>query len=330
MDEDYSKDNRRNARNQAKADHFKNGKSQVRRHKDKVIESNERNPTYEAEVSHLGFKNRTSLAKETIKLLDELEKVKDKKEEDEDKDDYIKNTKLYSENTEIKLPSELKQVHEDGPDLEFPIQNIVSFIWEIDDDELSNWVILNYANPTKPGGNFEKDASVYEETLSISTGLYYSLSKGAGKSMYEKNKKLEEQDETDDGVYRGDLIYSPDVPVFRDEDFDLIEDWKNEYRSISIISIPAVNYGKFSTSEGFTKDDYETIMRERINRIYRAALKHGHTKIVLGPWGCGLEKGPLKQVIKWFSEDDLSDLFDEIYFLCDDEETSKMMQSTFF
>jgi hypothetical protein len=71
-------------------------------------------------------------------------------------------------------------------------------------------------------------------------------------------------------------------------------------------------------------------MRERINRIYRAALKHGHTKIVLGPWGCGLEKGPLKEVIKWFSEDDLSDLFDEIYFLCDDEETSKIMQSTFF
>jgi len=70
-------------------------------------------------------------------------------------------------------------------------------------------------------GNFEKDASVYEEALSISSGLYYSLSKGKGKSMYEKNKKLEEKDETDDGVYRGDLIYSPDVPFFRDEDFDL-------------------------------------------------------------------------------------------------------------
>jgi uncharacterized protein (TIGR02452 family) len=325
MDEDYSKDNRRNARNQAKAEHFKNGKSQVRRHKDKVIESNERNPTYEAEVSHLGSKNRSTLAKETIKLLDELDA-----DETEYKDEYIKNTKLFSEDNEIKLSEDLKQIHEDGPDIEFPIQSIISFINDIDENDLDKWVILNYANPTKPGGNFEKDASVYEEALSISSGLYYSLSKGKGKSMYEKNKKLEEKDETDDGVYRGDLIYSPDVPFFRDEDFDLIEDWKNEYRNISIISIPAVNYSKFSTTDEFSKDDYKTIMQERINRIYRVALKHGHTKIVLGPWGCGLEKGPLKEVIKWFSEDDLSDLFDEIYFLCDDEETSKIMQSTFF
>jgi hypothetical protein len=30
-----------------------------------------------------------------------------------------------------------------------------------------------------------------------------------------------------------------------------------------------------------------------------------------------------------FSEDELSDLFDEIYFLCDDEETSKIMEENF-
>lgn len=70
-------------------------------------------------------------------------------------------------------------------------------------------------------------------------------------------------------------------------------------------------------------------MRLRINRIYRTALKHGHTKIVLGPWGCGLEGGPLKEVIQWFADDDLSDLFDQIYFICDDEETVKIMQANF-
>jgi uncharacterized protein (TIGR02452 family) len=323
MDEDYSKDNRRNARNQAKAEHFKNGKGFIRRHKDKVIESNERNPTYEAEVSHIGSKNRSALAKETVKLLDELDAY------ETDRDEYIKNTKLFSEEDEIELPKDLKPVDEAGPDLEFPIQSIISFISEIDEDELDKWVILNYANPTKPGGNFEKDASVYEEALSISSGLYYSLSKGKGKSMYEKNKKLEEKDETDDGVYRGDLIYSPDVPFFRDEDFDLIEDWKNEYRNVSIISIPAVNYGKFSTSDEFSKYDYETIMRDRINRIFRVALKHGHTKIVIGPWGCGLEKGPLKDVSKWFFDDDLADFFEVIYFLCDDTDTSKIMKNAF-
>jgi hypothetical protein len=39
-------------------------------------------------------------------------------------------------------------------------------------------------------GGFEKDASIYEESLAICTCLYRSLSEGKGKIMYQKNKGM--------------------------------------------------------------------------------------------------------------------------------------------
>ena len=61
-------------------------------------------------------------------------------------------------------------------------------------------------------------------------------------------------------------------------------------------------------------------MKNKINRIYKTALNNGHTKLVLGPWGCGLEGGPLKKVIEWFSEDDLSDLYEKIRWCKNNDE----------
>ncbi len=324
FDLEYSKDNRRNAKKEAAIEHFKDGKKMARRHKDKVQEK-EKTSTELAEISHLGFKVRMSLKNETLDIIDQQNNNFD--------DSYISDTQYFPQNTEIKLSKNIEPIHEDGPNLEFPVENTMSFLWNLLEEAGSNEkllkkiVLLNFANPVTPGGGFEKDASVYEETLVLSTGLYASLTKGEGMVMYKKNKELESKNE--DGVYRSDLIYSPNVPVFRDDEFNLIEDWKDNYSTINVISIPAINYNTFSKNENFTKEKYQKIMKERINRIYTVALKYGHTKIILGPWGCGLEGGPLDEVTKWFSEDDLSDLFDEIYFLCDDDETSQIMKDNF-
>jgi uncharacterized protein (TIGR02452 family) len=319
MEEDYSKDNRRNERVKAQADHFKGGKV-ARRHKDKVVET-KMNVTQEAEISRLGFKVRQSLKEETLDI------IKPKKGIDYQFNDvFITDVERFPKNEEIELHVP-KAIHEDGPTIDFVEKSLLSFIWEIDEKVLKKWCILNYMNPTTPGGGFEKDASAYEESLVLASGLYCSLTTDDAKQTYKKNKEYEDKNE--DGVYRSDLIYAPKVPFFRDEDFNLVEDWKTNYRAISIISIPAVNYIKYSGSAKFSEDKYEEIMRNRINRIFRTALKFGHTKLILGPWGAGLEGGPLKDIITWFSEDELFDLFDEIYFVCDDEETISIMESVF-
>lgn len=307
--DNYSKDNRRAARNQAKAEHFKNGKNKARCHKDKVVET-QLNSTQEAEISHLGYKVRKSLSEETLSKI---------KNSNFDKS-YVSDTIFYSQKNDIKLEPIPKPIHEDGPDVEFVEQNLISFIQEINKSELNDWVVLNYTNPTIPGGDFDKDASVYEESLVLSSGLYLSLKEC--NNMYVKNRDYEET-----GLFRDDIIYSPNVPFFRDEEFNFLEE--DDCYNISIISIPAINYVKYSKSEDFCEKEYEKNMKNKINRIYKTALKNGHTKLVLGPWGCGLEGGPLKKVIEWFSEDELSDLFDQIYFVCEDEETVKIMQNNF-
>ncbi len=319
MDEDYSKDNRRNERVKAQADHFKGGKV-ARRHKDKVIET-KMTSTQEAEISRIGFKVRLSLKEETLDII----KLK-KGDEYPFNDVFITDVEHFSKTDEITLTIP-KPIHEDGPTLDFVEKSLIEFIWEIDEKVCKKWCILNYMNPLIPGGGFEKDASAYEESLILSSGLYCSLTTDESKQVYKKNKDYDDKHE--DGIYRSDLIYAPKVPFFRDEELNLIEDMKNNNRAISIISIPAVNYIKYSSTEGFSKDKYEEIMRNRINRIFRVALKFGHTKLILGPWGAGLEGGPLKDIITWFSEDELFDLFDEIYFVCDDEETILNIESVF-
>lgn len=319
MEEDYSKDNRRNERVKAQADHFKGGKL-ARRHKDKVVET-KMTSTQEAEISRIGFKVRLSLKDETLDI------IKPKKDiEYPFNDVFITDVERFPKNEAIELHVP-KAIHEDGPTIDFVEKSLLSFIWEIDEKVFKKWCILNYMNPLVPGGGFEKDASAYEESIVLSSGLYCSLTTDEVKQTYKKNKEYE--DKYEDGVYRSDLIYAPKVPFFRDEDLNLIEDFKTNYRAISVISIPAVNYIKYSASSSFSKEKYEEMMRIRINRIFRTALKFGHTKLILGPWGCGLEGGPLKDVITWFSEDELFDLFDEIYFVCDDEETISIMEGLF-
>jgi uncharacterized protein (TIGR02452 family) len=319
MEETYSKDNRRNERVKAQAEHFKGGKV-ARRHKDKVVET-KMNVTQEAEISRLGFKVRQSLKDETLDIIKPKKGI-----EYPFNDVFITDVERFPKNEEIELRVP-KAIHEDGPTIDFVEKSLLSFIWEIDEKVFKKWCILNYMNPSTPGGGFEKDASAYEESLILSSGLYCSLTTDEAKQTYKKNKEYEDKNE--DGVYRSDLIYSPKVPFFRDEDLNLIEDWKTNYRAISVISIPAINYIKYSASSAFSEDKYEEIMRNRINRIFRTALKFGHTKLILGPWGAGLEGGPLKDIITWFSEDELFDLFDEINFVCDDEETISIMEGVF-
>jgi uncharacterized protein (TIGR02452 family) len=322
FDIDYTKDNRRNSRKEATANHFKDGKKIARCHKD-VLRDEKKTCTEESEISHLGFKVRQALKTETLKIIND-QRDSEVGNETVDKNyafgtSYIDETIVYNHKNTINIIIP-KPIHEDGPNVDFQNINLLSFISEIEEEDYEKYLILNYMYPTSPVNNFNKDSSLYEESLALSSCLYRSLTEGKDvSSVYKKNTDL------DDGIYTSDLIYSPNLPFFRDEDLDLIDDWKVNYSTINVISIPSVNYKKFSESE----EKYEKIMRNRINRIFRVAIKHNHTKLVLGPWGCGLDGGPLDKIIKWFSEDELSDTFDEIYFICNDDETLQIMQDNF-
>ena len=312
--DEYTKDNRRNSKKEAAVNHFKGGKKMARRHKDTVQEK-DKTVIEEAEVSRLGFKVRQALKDETFKLIkDEIidevpvNKIFGNK--------YVRETICYKQKDEIEIePEDLELIHEDGPIINnlCDDEDMISFIWNLSENEKSKWVFLNHPNPLSPCAGFDKSASSYEESLIFSSGLYRSLMEGEGKDMYIKNQKLDEKKQ--DGIYRSDLIYCPNVPVFRDNEMNLVEDYENKFTTVNVISIPAINYKIYSNDDDFSLEKYEKNMRSRINRILKVALKHGHTKIFISPWGCGIEQGPWEDVLEWFKEDEFFDFLEEVNFL---------------
>jgi uncharacterized protein (TIGR02452 family) len=87
-----------------------------------------------------------------------------------------------------------------------------------------------------------------------------------------------------DPLYSDNAIYSPDVPVFREDDGRLLE---QPYRC-AFITCPAVN-AKVALERDPTRGSaIRAAMTRRIGRVLAIAAIHDHTAIVLGAWGCGV------------------------------------------
>jgi len=134
-----------------------------------------------------------------------------------------------------------------------------------------NPVVLNFASATHPGGGFLNGARAQEEYLARSSGLYACLARNP---MYAFHREQADQ------LYSDYVIYSPGVPVFRDDSGALLED---PY-SIGVITSPAVNASGLPLGR---MGEIEEAMRGRIRKVLSVGLLHGHDAIVLGAWGCG-------------------------------------------
>ncbi|WNO10875.1 TIGR02452 family protein [Teredinibacter sp. KSP-S5-2] len=144
---------------------------------------------------------------------------------------------------------------------------------------------LNFASAKNPGGGFIGGSQAQEEALTRASGLYDCLSQYM--DMYIDNRTYKSC------LYRNHIIYSPDVPVFRDEMDELIEaPW-----STSIITAPAVNYGALKENE---KEQAETVMRERIDMVLAIAYEHEYKNLVLGAWGCGVFRNDPYRIAAYF------------------------------
>ena len=80
--------------------------------------------------------------------------------------------------------------------------------------------------------------------------------------------------------YSDAMIYSPDVPVFRDDEHELLP---KPYLASFITS--AAPLTKHLHPEELTL--VADILRKRIWKILTVAQAHGHDSLVLGAWGCG-------------------------------------------
>jgi uncharacterized protein (TIGR02452 family) len=138
----------------------------------------------------------------------------------------------------------------------------------------SNPAALNMASATSPGGGFLHGARAQEEYLARSSGLYVCLH---GNPMYDQERF------DNDHFYDDYVIYSPDVPVFRDDNGKLLETPYN----CTIITSPAVMASAVMAEQPQRSEEIEAIMRGRILKVLAVGQKHNHDALVLGAWGCG-------------------------------------------
>lgn len=147
---------------------------------------------------------------------------------------------------------------------------------------------LNFASAKNPGGGFLGGSQAQEEALSRASALYACLN--PQQKYYTVNRKC------GTCLYTDHMIYSPKVPVFRNDEDQLLND---PYR-VSILTSPAVNTGALANSEPDKLDQVSDVMMERIEKLLSIAVIHGYEHLVLGAWGCGVFRNDPAEVAKWF------------------------------
>ena len=166
-------------------------------------------------------------------------------------------------------------------------------------------ICLNFASAKNPGGGFLGGSQAQEESIARSTGLYNCQMKAW--DYYEVNRK------TKTCIYTDHIIYSPNVPIIKDEAGTNLD----TLALASIITAPAVNFGVVKRREPQRIPEVEAIMKRRIAKVLAIALEHGHRAIVLGAWGCGVFQNDPKDIAPWFKEvieTQFKDEFEKVVF----------------
>lgn len=148
---------------------------------------------------------------------------------------------------------------------------------------------LNFASAKNPGGGFLGGAQAQEEALSRASGLYLCLK--SKQTMYDINRS------NHTCLYTDNMIYSPLVPVFRD-DHDVLLD---QSYCVSVITAPAVNTGAVRNNEPQRLNEVAEVMLGRIEKLLSLAIAQKQTTLILGAWGCGVFRNSAAEVAHWFA-----------------------------
>ena len=155
----------------------------------------------------------------------------------------------------------------------------------------ANVIALNFASAKNPGGGFLGGSRAQEESLARSSGLYASLL--AAPEYYETNRAC------GTSFYTDHLIYSPGVPVFRDDATGALLDDPYE---VAFATMPAVNVSALPNAGRGHGQKVERTMAARIEYVLATAARHGHERLVLGAWGCGVFRIDPAMIARLFAD----------------------------
>lgn len=159
-------------------------------------------------------------------------------------------------------------------------------------------LILNFANPHRPGGGIRSRPGTQEEHLCVKTTLLCSLETEEAWPFYRTNLDCGTQAQTDT------VLFSPNTVVIRNPDLSLRED----PFPVAVMTVSAPIASRMEPEE---LPDLESILRGRIHGMLRAAAAEGYTRLVLGAWGCGNFGNDPETVARLFREA-ITDCFTDI------------------
>lgn len=136
--------------------------------------------------------------------------------------------------------------------------------------------VLNFASATKPGGGYLTGARAQEEDLCRCSSLYRCLLRAD--SYYTAHRARP------DPFYSHRVIWSPDVPVFRDEQYRLTP----APFPVTFLTSAAPNAGEISRHTPERLSRVPAVLTARAAMILAVASRHQVDDLMLGAWGCGV------------------------------------------
>lgn len=167
-------------------------------------------------------------------------------------------------------------------------------------------VALNFASARNPGGGYVRGARAQEEDLARCSALH--ATQLTQREYYDANRA------TSSLLYTDHLIYSPSVPFFRDERYELLD----EPVLVSVITAPAPNAGEVLRQGQAGQIDIERTLRRRAGMVLAVAAARGDRNLVLGAWGCGVFRNDPSTVADsfgyWLESSRFAGRFDDVVF----------------
>ncbi|MGO0307987.1 TIGR02452 family protein [Endozoicomonas acroporae] len=178
---------------------------------------------------------------------------------------------------------------------------------------------LNFASAVEPGGMFREGTNTQEDSLARASALFASLDSDTGKQMYAYNKQYQY---TNRGLYSDTILYSPDVPVFKDDNGNPEEPYLISFITAAAVDLP---YCK-----GIQQKTLQQTMYTRARKILAVAANNGVKHLILGAWGCGIFGHDAADIARLFAsllaEDDFKERFVSVSFPITDPEMLKVFK----
>jgi uncharacterized protein (TIGR02452 family) len=152
--------------------------------------------------------------------------------------------------------------------------------------------VLNFASASNPGGGVVNGSSAQEECLCRCSTLYCNLTEDfMWKNFYQPHRH------TANPIHNDDLIYTPDVVIFKsDTPYPRLLP-QNKWAKVNVITCAAPNLRErpsnaFNTGDGnqavkISPAQLEQIHIQRGRKILATAAANKNEVIILGAFGCG-------------------------------------------